>query len=147
MQLSIDSDSVISQFNVMRRWMLGTDVLMLLYWLITGLTALGFVNLPEQYLFKDYHDSRVVAWNWSFFPLDLALALTGIYAAWLFKKADQRWFAYSLCSAALTFCAGLMAISYWALLSEFDLSWWLPNLLLVLWPLWFVPRLISASTN
>ena len=132
-------------FRQMRPWMLGTDILLLTYWFITGAVALGLVSVPEAYLFKDYYDARVVAWNWSFFPLDVIFSILGIYAAILFTRGDARWYGLTLISAALTFCAGLMALSYWAILGDFDPSWWGPNLVLMIWPLWFMPKLIAAK--
>ncbi len=36
-----------------------------------------------------------------------------------------------------------MAVSYWAILREFDASWFLANLTLVIWPLFFMRRLLS----
>lgn len=134
-------------FRKMRPWMLGTDWLLLTYWFVTALVALGLVSIPEGYLFKDYYDPRVVAWNWSFFPLDVIFAVLGIYAARLFTQADPRWFGYALVSAALTFCAGFMAICYWVILGDFDPSWWIPNIIIAAWPVWFVPKLISAKEN
>lgn len=132
-------------FRKMRPWMLATDWLLLTYWFVTALVAMGLFAIPEGYLFKDYYDPRVVAWNWSFFPLDVVFAVLGIYAARLFSKADPRWFGYALVSAALTFCAGFMAICYWLILGDFDPSWWIPNLIIAAWPVWFVPRLIEAQ--
>jgi hypothetical protein len=133
-------------FRKMRPWMLGTDWLLLAYWFFTGLVALGLLSIPEGYLFKDYYDPRVIAWNWSFFPLDVIFAVLGIYSARLFAKGDARWFGYALVSAALTFCAGFMAVSYWAILGDFDPSWWTPNLIIAIWPVWFIPNLITAKS-
>lgn len=134
-------------FRRMRPWMLGTDWLLLAYWFVTTLVALSIFSIPEGYLFKDYYDPRVVAWNWSFFSLDVIFAVLGIYAARLFTKGDNRWFGYALVSAALTFCAGFMAICYWVILGDFDPSWWIPNLIIAAWPVWFVPKLIAANAN
>lgn len=122
-----------------------TDFGMLLYWSITVLAALSVIALPQDWLFKDYYDSRVVAWNWSFFPLDIALSLTGIYALRLEAKGDDRWRFWAVISLTLTVCAGLMAISYWAILGEYDIAWWAPNLFLMLWPLPFLWRLARGS--
>ncbi|WP_374701701.1 DUF5360 family protein [Paenibacillus tyrfis] len=36
-----------------------------------------------------------------------------------------------------------MAISFWAVRGEFDLTWWLPNVYLMLYPQVFIPWLIS----
>jgi hypothetical protein len=34
----------------------------------------------------------------------------------------------------LTCCAGLLALSFWALRRDFDWTWWLPNAYLMVWP-------------
>ena len=36
-----------------------------------------------------------------------------------------------------------MAVSCWAILREFDPSWFIANLSLVIWPLFFMRRLMS----
>ena len=47
------------------------DAGLLLYW------AAVLLNLiPENLRFKDYSNQVIQAWNWSFFPLDVAAALT-----------------------------------------------------------------------
>ena len=38
--------------------------------------------------------------------------------------------------------AGGMAVGYWLILGEIEPAWLMPNLLLVLWPLAFLPGLI-----
>ena len=45
----------------------------------------------------------------------------------------------------LTCCAGLQAISFWAIRGDFKLGWWLPNLFLMLYPLWFLPALLRPT--
>jgi hypothetical protein len=37
-----------------------------------------------------------------------------------------------------------MAIGHWALLGEFDPFWFLPNLALLIWPLFFLGRIIAS---
>ena len=118
--------------------MLVTDLGMLTYWLVTGLMALGIADIPGEWLFKDYYDQRVIAWNWSFFPLDILLSLTGLWALRLERRGVETWRIWSAVSMTLTVCAGLMAISYWAVMRDFDPSWWAPNLFLMLWPLPFL---------
>lgn len=71
--------------------------------------------IPDEYLFKDYDNPILSAWNWSFLPLDLAISATG-----------------------------LMAVSFWTLRGEFDPAWWLPNPFLLLYPLWFPPGLLRS---
>ena len=34
----------------------------------------------------------------------------------------------------LTFCAGLMAVSFWALYGDVNLVWWAPNIVLMIVP-------------
>ena len=118
--------------------MLITDIGMLTYWLVTGLMALGIADIPSEWLFKDYHDQRVIAWNWSFFPLDILLSVTGLWALRLERRGADAWRIWSAVSMTLTVCAGLMAISYWSVMRDFDPSWWTPNLFLMLWPLPFL---------
>jgi len=51
--------------------LVAVDAGLLLYW------AAVFLNLiPEHLRFKDYSNQVIQAWNWSFFPLDVAAALT-----------------------------------------------------------------------
>ena len=68
------------------------------YWAIT---LAGVI--PDEYLFKDYDNPILSAWNWSFLPLDLAISASGLTALWL------------------------------------------PNLFLLLYPLWFLPKLMRAA--
>ena len=125
----------------LRALMFATDVGFLAYWLITLARV-----VPPSYLFKDYADPLVVAWNWSFFPLDLAISSTGLTSLWLHRRSDPRWRGWTLISLSLTSCSGLMAVSYWALRADFAVSWWLPNLFLLVYPVVFVRGLLCAPT-
>ena len=118
-----------------RRLMFFTDMGMLLYWVITAAMALSLLNIPGEWLFKDYHDPRVVAWNWSFFPLDILFSLSGLASLRMERKGDPNWKLMATISLTLTVCAGLMAISYWLIVQDFDPTWWIPNLFLMIWPL------------
>ena len=42
------------------------DIAFIIYWAITYLHL-----LPPAFLYKDYTNSILVDWNWSFFPIDL----------------------------------------------------------------------------
>ncbi|MEM7328722.1 MAG: DUF5360 family protein [Pseudomonadota bacterium] len=128
-----------------RRLMFFTDMGMLLYWMITAAMALSMLNIPGEWLFKDYHDPRVVAWNWSFFPLDILFSLTGLAALRMEDKGDPNWTLMATISLTLTVCAGLMAISYWMIVGDFDPSWWVPNLFLMIWPLPYLFQLIRGK--
>ena len=127
---------------IRRGLMLFTDIGMLLYWAITAAMALKLLDIPGDWLFKDYHDPRVIAWNWSFFPLDILLSVTGLAALRMESAGHPNWRIMAAISLTLTFCAGLMAIAYWLIVQDFDPSWWIPNLFLMLWPLPFLFRLM-----
>ena len=118
------------------------DIGFILYWLIT---LLGII--PNAYLFKDYHNPILVAWNWSFLPLDLFISVTGLSSLWLWKKNNSMWRPIALISLVLTSCSGLQAIAFWVLRSDFDISWWLPNLFLLVYPLFFIPGLIRTESE
>jgi len=84
----------------------------------------------------------VVAWNWSFLPADLAFSLTGPWSLQRERTGKADWENWAEASLTLTFRAGILAISYWTLTGDFDPSWWLPDLFLMLWP---IPFLVSLS--
>jgi hypothetical protein len=123
----------------LRPFFVVTDSGFVLYWMIT----LAGV-LPEAWLFKDYHDPILWAWNWSFLPLDLAISATGFLSLALHARGRPEWIAWALVSLALTFCSGLQAVAFWTLRRDFDVAWWLPNLYLLLYPWAFLPRLIRT---
>jgi len=116
-----------------------TDLGFVAYWLVT-LSGI----LPDEYLFKDYHEPVLVAWNWSFLPLDLLISATGLASLFAHRRAHLLWRPLALLSLALTSCSGLMAISFWVLRRDFDPSWWIPNLYLLVYPLFFLPRLMRG---
>ena len=118
-----------------------TDVLFIAYWSLAALDAAGVLAIPEALLYAHAHDPRVVAWNWSFFPLDLAFSLTGLAAVAASRRDAPIWRPLALVSLVLTMVAGGMAVGYWTLLGEYDPAWFLPNLLLLLWPIFFLRRL------
>jgi hypothetical protein len=53
----------------------------------------------------------------------------------------------ALLSLAFTVASGLNAIAFWAIRGEFDGLWWLLNLYLMLYPLVFIPRLLTAKES
>lgn len=118
------------------------DVGFILYWIIT---LIGVI--PEEYLFKDYKNPILSAWNWSFLPLDLCVSCTGMYSIMLWKKGRQTWRTFALVSLVLTCCSGLQAIAFWVLRQDFDLAWWLPNGFLLIYPLFFIPGLLSLPAH
>ena len=87
-----------------------------------------------------------MAWNWSFAPLDLLASACGLWALRLARRQDARTYTVLIVALALTFWAGLQAISFWAIRGDFELGWWLPNLFL-LYPLWFLPALLGLRST
>lgn len=121
-----------------------TDIVFLAYWFVSALHHAGVFPIPANWLYANADDPRVVAWNWSFLPLDLAFSLTGLAAIRCARLANPIWKPLALISLVLTMVAGGMAVGYWALLGEFDPFWFLPNLALLIWPLFFLGRMIAS---
>ncbi|GAB3962772.1 hypothetical protein GCM10029978_018950 [Actinoallomurus acanthiterrae] len=118
--------------------MLLTDVGLLLYW------AIVFAGLiPVELAYKDYTNPILSDWNTSFVLLDLAASLTGL-ATLCRTRARQSLMTVSL---TLTSTAGLQAVAFWALRGDFTLTWWLPNLFLLLFPLPALVSLICGTTD
>lgn len=116
------------------------DISFIIYWLITLMHL-----IPSQYLYSDYQNPILVDWNWSFFPLDILVSASGFLSIYLAQKGRASWRNFALISLVLTSTSGLQAIAFWTLRSDFELSWWLPNLFLLIYPLFFIPRLIASA--
>lgn len=121
-----------------------TDIAFLLYWAVAGANALGLIDVPESWLYADASEPRVIAWNWSFFPLDIAFSVTGLLAVHRAQRGERDWRPLALVSLVLTMVAGGMAVAYWTLLGEFNPAWFIPNLALLIWPVFFLPGLLSG---
>lgn len=117
------------------RLMVAVDVGFLAYWL-----AIGLALFPPEWMFADYADPQVVAWNWSFLPLDLVASATGLAAARALHRGRAGAEPLLATSLSLTATAGGMAIAYWSLLGQFAPGWLAPNVFLLLFPL---PALIA----
>ena len=126
--------------NRLKPFFLVVDIGFLLYWAITA-----FALIPATYLFQDYTNPILVAWNWSFLPLDLFVSATGLSSVYFHSRSRIVWRQLALLSLVLTFCSGLQAIAFWAFRCEFDLFWWAPNLFLMIYPLFFLPQFILPS--
>lgn len=126
--------------KTLKLFFLITDLGFIFYWLIVLLHL-----IPDSLLFKDYNDPILQAWNWSFLPLDLFISFTGLFSLYLFRKDNPVWKQYALISLILTFCSGLQAIAFWTIRLDFDITWWIPNLFLLLYPLFFIPKLLSKE--
>jgi hypothetical protein len=125
--------------RLLRPLFLVVDLGFIAYWAIT---LAGVI--PAEYLFKDYDDPILQAWNWSFLPLDLGISATGL-AALRRARTGRAWRSLAIVSLVLTPCSGLMAVSFWALRGDFDPAWWAPNLFLLLYPLFYLPRLMREN--
>lgn len=104
------------------------DLGFIAYWLLISLRV-----LPAEAMFAGYEKPEVQAWNWSFLPLDILASLTGILGNTTNRLDKKTLLTISL---VLTSVAGGMAVGYWAFVGDFELSWWLPNLVLLLFPIW-----------
>lgn len=112
-----------------------TDVLFLTYWAVSLADVAGLLTIPPEAMYGDYRNPVVVAWNWSFFPLDVLFSVLGLWGVRVSRRDAVLAFGLLTTSLALTFCAGLMAVSFWALKLEFAPEWWIPNLIIMLWPI------------
>jgi hypothetical protein len=118
------------------------DVGFILYWVVT---ALGV--MPSEYLYNDYKNPILVAWNWSFFPIDILVSATGLCSLYWRRKGNPNWKKLALLSLGFTCASGLMAISFWTLTLDFKLEWWLPNLFLFIYPLYFISGLLTEEVD
>ncbi|MEM7292573.1 MAG: DUF5360 family protein [Pseudomonadota bacterium] len=110
-----------------------TEVGMLLYWVFAAVVALGMIHVAPAHMYPDHTNPTVVAWNWSFFPLDVLFAITGLISRFGSVSSNARR-SLSTVSLSLMFCAGLMAISFWVIVQFFDPVWWGLNLWLMVLP-------------
>lgn len=127
------------------RWtLLVIDIAFLAYWTFSALVLFGALKVAPSMMYADYDEPSVVAWNWSFLPIDLAFSLTGLSAVVLSKRGNAAWIALAIISMTLTSAAGAMAVTYWTLMGQFDPAWFLPNLAIFLLPFFFVPGLARS---
>lgn len=126
----------------LKYFLLINDIGFILYWLVTFLHI-----IPEAYLFKDYNDAIMVAWNWSFFPLDMCVSISGIASVILYNRKNPLWSEVALISLVLTFCSGLLAISFWFIRRDFDLIWWISNLYFLIYPFFFFGKVMKRNVR
>ena len=107
-----------------------TEIGMISYWVVAFLMLFGVLHIPPEYMYSDYKNPTIIAWNWSFFPIDLIFSIAGLYARFgqhaLYKKQ-----LLETVSISLMFCAGLMAISFWTIQNSYDIFWWGTNIWLI----------------
>ena len=118
------------------------DIGFILYWVITYLSL-----IPAELLYSDYHNPLLVVWNWSFFPIDILVSITGLTTLYLLNQKKREWKYFAIMSLCLTHASGLMAISFWSMQRWFDLSWWIPNLYLLLYPIPAVYFLLKENQD
>ncbi|MGA5042047.1 DUF5360 family protein [Streptomyces capoamus] len=129
--------------------MLVTDVGFLLYW-----TAALLNLIPPQQAYKDYGDPVMSDWNFSFLPLDIAASITGLASLCLAgnRRHQKKTHAHllplqlMLISLTLTSVAGLQAVAFWALRGDWSLIWWIPNLILLVFPIPSIVHLMRGPT-
>lgn len=126
--------------TLLRRIFYFVDTAFIVYWICAVLHL-----FPKEYLFKDYDNPILQAWNFSFLPLDLLISVTGFSAIVCHMRQRSIWRSLALISLTFTFCSGLQAVAFWYLRSDFDMTWWIPNLFLMLYPLFFMVRLSTEN--
>jgi Family of unknown function (DUF5360) len=115
-----------------------TDIVFIVYWLITALHL-----IPPEFLFQDYTNPILRAWNWSFLPLDLLISASGLGSLWAYNRRLEVWRSLALTSLILTMSSGLNAIAFWVIRGDFDPTWWIPNLYLLIYPFFFMPQFLQ----
>ena len=117
---------------------------MLAYWVLAAVLVIGLIHIPPEYMYSDYENPLVVAWNWSFFPIDIVFVICGLWARFggLRPPLPRH---LSLIGATLMFCAGTMAISFWSITGEFEPLWWGMNLWLVVLVLWAIKSSLTEK--
>lgn len=128
---------MLTKFEKIGIWAI--DIGFIVYW-----SVIVFRLIPAEAMFDGYEIPEVQAWNWSFLPLDILASLTGILG-----NTSTRLNRLSLLtiSLVLTSVAGGMAIGFWAFKGDFELAWWLPNLILFLFPLFPLARIVSGRNS
>ncbi|MGX1267642.1 DUF5360 family protein [Streptomyces phaeoluteigriseus] len=130
--------------------MLVTDVGFLLYWSVALLDL-----IPPEHAYKDYGDPVMSDWNYSFLPLDIAASVTGLFSLFLAGYRRRRTKArqgalhlpLTLISLTLTSTAGLQAVAFWSLRGDWSLTWWIPNLVLLLFPIPAIVYLLRRAAG
>ncbi len=128
--------------KLLKPFFLVTDIGFIVYWIVTY-----FHIIPESMAFKDYNNPIMIHWNWSFFPLDILISITGLGSLYLFRKNRPSWRPWALISLVLTFCSGLQAIAFWAFANDFDPYWWAFNLYLLIYPLFFLRTVMGGYSK
>ena len=108
-----------------------TESGMLAYWVFAALVAVGWIAVTPELMYPDHANPLIVIWNWSFLPIDVVFAITGLTARFA-RLPKMQADVLAIVSLSLMFCAGAMAISFWTLQCWFDLAWWGLNAWLII---------------
>ena len=49
------------------------------HWIFASLVALDVLMVAPEYMYWDYANPSMVAWNWSFLPINALFAVAGLY--------------------------------------------------------------------
>ena len=74
----------------LRHFLRITDIAMLAYWAVSGAAIAGLVHMPAAAMYAGYGTPMIDAWNWSFAPLDIGFAITGLVSVRLAGAGDPR---------------------------------------------------------
>ena len=96
--------------KILKYFFFVVDFGFIFYWMITALNL-----IPDEYLYNDYTNPVLVNWNWSFFPLDILISITGLCSIYMYNKGNKKWERLALISLVLTSVSGLQAVSFWVL--------------------------------
>ena len=107
-----------------------TELAMLAYWVLAGALVLKLISIDPALMYSDYENPLVIAWNWSFFPIDVAFAFAGLSARFG-TFAEQTKFKLRTIGSVLMICAGVMAVSFWTITGDFNITWRGVNLWLI----------------
>lgn len=132
----------IANIRRLRMCFLLVDLGFVAYWSCVWLQL-----LPQSYLFKDYENPILQAWNVSFLPLDLLITASGLGSLWLQARRRTAWRVLALVSLSLTMCSGLQALAFWAIRDDYDVVWWAPNLFLFIYPLFFIGPCVARGVR
>jgi hypothetical protein len=124
--------SPVSHSRAIRLLLTTTEYAILGYWGVAIVHSYGLLHIPPDWLYSNHANPIVVAWNWSFLPLDLLFATTGLLARYSPRNAARL----TELSLTLMFCAGLMALSFWTIQRQFDPFWWAANAWLMIIAAW-----------
>ncbi len=75
--------------------------------------------------------------------LDIFISLTGYISLYLYARQKQTWSQFAFLSLILTSCSGLQALAFWTIRQDFDISWWIPNLYLLIYPCFFLKGILK----